>query len=148
MTGAIELQPDKRPRSSLGIGPGSDDAVGPRREFARRFVEGIGKLTGNMLGDYQRKTIGLAAKMPEAVGLSGRLNMIGAMELQPNDGPKSSLSIGPGFGRCSGISPKFVRTFAEGIGKLAENMSGDYQKKTIGLTTRISKATGLAGVRS
>ncbi|RWW88898.1 hypothetical protein BHE74_00002207 [Ensete ventricosum] len=29
----------------LGIGPGLDDAVGPHREFARRFAEGIGKLS-------------------------------------------------------------------------------------------------------
>ncbi|RRT31995.1 hypothetical protein B296_00057367 [Ensete ventricosum] len=50
-TGAIELQPDDGPRSSLGIGPGSDDAMGPRREFARRFVEEIEKLAGNTPGD-------------------------------------------------------------------------------------------------
>ncbi|RWW50627.1 hypothetical protein BHE74_00043097 [Ensete ventricosum] len=31
------------------------------------------------------------------------------MELQPDDRPRSSLSIGTGFGRCSGISPKFAR---------------------------------------
>ncbi|RRT41857.1 hypothetical protein B296_00026813 [Ensete ventricosum] len=28
MTGAMELQPDDGPRSSLSIGPGSDDVVG------------------------------------------------------------------------------------------------------------------------
>ncbi|RWV95335.1 hypothetical protein GW17_00042044 [Ensete ventricosum] len=33
-------------RSSLGIGPGLDDAVGPRREFARRFAKGSGSSLG------------------------------------------------------------------------------------------------------
>ncbi|RWV95382.1 hypothetical protein GW17_00041996 [Ensete ventricosum] len=64
--------------------------------------------------------------------------MIGAMELQPDDGPRTSLSIGPGFGRCSGISLEFARRFTEGIRKLAGNISGDYRNKTIGLTTRMS----------
>ncbi|RRT51124.1 hypothetical protein B296_00003882 [Ensete ventricosum] len=58
------------------------------------------------------------------------LTMTGAMELQPDDGPRSSLSIGPGFERCSGISPKFARRFTERIGKLAGNTQGDRQKKT------------------
>ncbi|RRT43962.1 hypothetical protein B296_00019080 [Ensete ventricosum] len=40
----------------LGIGPGWDDVVGPRREFAQRFAEGIEKLTGSTLGDYRKKT--------------------------------------------------------------------------------------------
>ncbi|RWV93988.1 hypothetical protein GW17_00043514, partial [Ensete ventricosum] len=31
MTGAMKLQPDDGPRSSLGIGPGLDDAVGSHR---------------------------------------------------------------------------------------------------------------------
>ncbi|RRT48058.1 hypothetical protein B296_00025143 [Ensete ventricosum] len=43
----MKLQPDNGPRSSLGIGPGLDDVVGPRRKFARRFTEGIGKLARN-----------------------------------------------------------------------------------------------------
>ncbi|RWV80647.1 hypothetical protein GW17_00058044 [Ensete ventricosum] len=72
--------------------------------------------------------------------------MTGAMELQPDDGPRSSLSIGSGFGRCSGISPKFARRFAEGIRKLAGNMSGDRRKKTRRLTARMSKAARLTGV--
>ncbi|RWV78486.1 hypothetical protein BHE74_00038296, partial [Ensete ventricosum] len=67
------------------------------------------------------------------------------MELQPYDGPRSSLSIGPGFGRCSGISPEFARRFVEGIRKLVGNMSGDCRKKTIGLAARMSEAVGLAG---
>ncbi|RRT40196.1 hypothetical protein B296_00054590 [Ensete ventricosum] len=34
-------------------------------------TEGIGKFPGNMLGDRWKKAIGLVARMPEAVGLSG-----------------------------------------------------------------------------
>ncbi|RRT51726.1 hypothetical protein B296_00024468 [Ensete ventricosum] len=70
MTRSMELQPDNGPRSSLGIGPGSDDAVESRREFARRFTEEIGKLAGNMKGDHREKTEGLTARMSEAIGLA------------------------------------------------------------------------------
>ncbi|RZR77820.1 hypothetical protein BHM03_00003019 [Ensete ventricosum] len=73
MTGAIELQPNDGPRSSLDIGPGFDDVVRPRWEFARRFVEGIRKLTRNTLGHHRKKTIGPATRMPEAAELSGSL---------------------------------------------------------------------------
>ncbi|RWW38651.1 hypothetical protein BHE74_00056104 [Ensete ventricosum] len=83
------------------------------REFARRRPRLAGRLSG------------IAEK------LTGRLTMAGAMKLQPDDGPRSSLSIGSGFGRCSGISPKFARRFTEGIGKLAGNTPGDRRKKTI-----------------
>ncbi|RWV94905.1 hypothetical protein GW17_00042513 [Ensete ventricosum] len=68
------------------------------------------------------------------------------MELQLDDGLRSSLSIRPGFGRYSGISSKFAKRFTEGIEKLAGNMSGDCRKKTIGLTTRTPEAVGLAGM--
>ncbi|RRT45283.1 hypothetical protein B296_00031415 [Ensete ventricosum] len=71
--------------------------------------------------------------------------MTGAMELQPNDWPRSSLSIRPGFIRCSGISPKFARRFAEGIRKLVGNTSGDHRKKIERLTARMPEAAGLAG---
>ncbi|RRT64485.1 hypothetical protein B296_00010378 [Ensete ventricosum] len=47
--------------------------------------------------------------------------------------------------RCSGISLKFARRFAERIGKLAGNMSGDCWKKSIDLTTRMSEAAELVG---
>ncbi|RRT38432.1 hypothetical protein B296_00039210 [Ensete ventricosum] len=65
----MELQLDDGPRSSLGIESGSNDAVKPCREFARRFVEGIGKLAGNMSGDHRKKTIGFTARMSEAARL-------------------------------------------------------------------------------
>ncbi|RZS19407.1 hypothetical protein BHM03_00051796, partial [Ensete ventricosum] len=35
------------------------------------FVEGIGKLNGNTLGDHRRKTLRLASRMPKATGLAG-----------------------------------------------------------------------------
>ncbi|RRT36916.1 hypothetical protein B296_00016290 [Ensete ventricosum] len=54
--GAIKLQSDNGPRSSLGIGPGLDDVVGSRQEFARRFAKGIRKLAGSTLGDHLKKT--------------------------------------------------------------------------------------------
>ncbi|RZS04578.1 hypothetical protein BHM03_00034932 [Ensete ventricosum] len=49
------------------------DAVGPRRDFARRFVEGIGKLAGNISRDHRKNTVGLTARMLEAAGLAGGL---------------------------------------------------------------------------
>ncbi|RRT77282.1 hypothetical protein B296_00017903, partial [Ensete ventricosum] len=42
------------------------DGISPK--FARRFVEGIGKLAGNTSRDRRKKTI---ARMPEAIGLAG-----------------------------------------------------------------------------
>ncbi|RRT68888.1 hypothetical protein B296_00032601 [Ensete ventricosum] len=47
---------DDGPRSSLGIGLGLDDTLGPHREFARRFTEGIRKLAGSTPGDHRKKT--------------------------------------------------------------------------------------------
>ncbi|RWV92387.1 hypothetical protein BHE74_00029899 [Ensete ventricosum] len=70
MTRSMELQPDDGPRASLGIGPGSDDAVRFRWEFARRFAEGIRKLVGNTMGDHQEKTERLTASMSEVTGLA------------------------------------------------------------------------------
>ncbi|RWW52534.1 hypothetical protein BHE74_00041020 [Ensete ventricosum] len=55
MAGSMKLQPDDDPRYSLGIVPSSDDAVGSRRKFARRFAEGIEKLAGNTKGDRREE---------------------------------------------------------------------------------------------
>ncbi|RWW52654.1 hypothetical protein BHE74_00040902 [Ensete ventricosum] len=55
MAGSMKLQPDDGPRYSLGIGPSSDDMVGSRRKFARRFTEAIGKLAGNMKEDHRKE---------------------------------------------------------------------------------------------
>ncbi|RWW63934.1 hypothetical protein BHE74_00028865 [Ensete ventricosum] len=69
------------------------------------------------------------------------------MELQQDDEPISSLSIGPGFVRCSEILSEFARRFVEGIRKLTGNMSIDCQKKIIGLTARMPEAARMAGRR-
>ncbi|RRT46550.1 hypothetical protein B296_00030919 [Ensete ventricosum] len=53
--------------------------------------------------------------------------MTGSMELQPDNGPRSSLSIRPEFGRCGGFRWEFARRFTEGIGKLAGNTPGDHR---------------------
>ncbi|RRT34454.1 hypothetical protein B296_00035510 [Ensete ventricosum] len=79
--------------------------------------------------------------------LTGRLSGV-AEKPAGNDGPRSSLSIGPGFGRCSGISSKFARRFAKGIRKLAGNMLENHRKKTKRLTARMPELARLAGVRS
>ncbi|RRT49265.1 hypothetical protein B296_00020971 [Ensete ventricosum] len=71
--------------------------------------------------------------------------MTGAMKLQSYDGPRSSLGIGPRFGRCSGISSKFAKRFVEGIGKLARNTLGDHRKKIGRLAARMSEVAGLVG---
>ncbi|RWV84895.1 hypothetical protein GW17_00053358 [Ensete ventricosum] len=42
----MKLQPDVGPRSSLGIGPGSDDAVGSRRSSLGDSPKGSGSLLG------------------------------------------------------------------------------------------------------
>ncbi|RWW50040.1 hypothetical protein BHE74_00043723 [Ensete ventricosum] len=80
------------------------------REFARRRLRLVGRLSG------------VAEK------LVGRLTMTRAIKLQPDDGIRSSLSIGSWFERCSGISSKFARRFVEGIRKLIGNTPGDHRK--------------------
>ncbi|RWW47424.1 hypothetical protein BHE74_00046600, partial [Ensete ventricosum] len=55
------------------------------------------------------------------------LTMTGSMELQPDNGPRSSLSIKSGFGRCGGFRREFARRFTEGIGKLTGNTPGDHR---------------------
>ncbi|RRT45201.1 hypothetical protein B296_00028244, partial [Ensete ventricosum] len=104
----------------------------------RELTEGIGSLSGWRKGVRKKKT-----KTHQKI-VEG-LTIIEATELQPDDGPRSSLSIEPGFERCSGISPKFARRFIEGIGKLAGNTSGDRRKKTGRLIARIPEATELVG---
>ncbi|RRT46771.1 hypothetical protein B296_00047031, partial [Ensete ventricosum] len=49
------------------------------------------------------------------------------------------------YRKIIGGSRKAYREFAEGIGKLAGNTSGDHRKKTGRLAKRMSEAVGLAG---
>ncbi|RRT54176.1 hypothetical protein B296_00013517 [Ensete ventricosum] len=67
----MKLQPNDGPRYNLGIELSSDDAVGSRRKFVRRFVEGIEKLARNMKGDCRKKTEGLAVRLLVVVGVCG-----------------------------------------------------------------------------
>ncbi|RRT46575.1 hypothetical protein B296_00008077 [Ensete ventricosum] len=70
--GKRQRQRDREGRlpDHLGIEPGLDDAVRLRREFARRFVEGIGKLVKSTSGDHRKKTKRLTARMSEVTGLT------------------------------------------------------------------------------
>ncbi|RZS11437.1 hypothetical protein BHM03_00042768 [Ensete ventricosum] len=52
---------------------GSDDIVGPHREFAKRFVEGIKKFARNTSGECRKKTVRLATRLSEVAGLVGFL---------------------------------------------------------------------------
>ncbi|RWW42141.1 hypothetical protein BHE74_00052326 [Ensete ventricosum] len=112
-----------------------ENSPGVRWELA----DGIESLPGWRKGVRQKKTE-THRKIFEG------LTMTGAMKLQPDDGPRSSLGIVPGFGRCSGISLEFARRFAEWIGKLAGNTLGDRRKKTERLATRMSEGAGLVGL--
>ncbi|RRT34495.1 hypothetical protein B296_00008702 [Ensete ventricosum] len=128
----MKLQPDDGLRYSLGIKPSSDDAVRSRQKFARRFAEGIGKFAGNAKGDRREEDRRTCRK------IAGGLTMIGAMELQPDDGPRSSLGIRPGSDDEVRPCRKFTRRFVEGIGKLAWNTPGDHRKKTRRLCRKLS----------
>ncbi|RWW01204.1 hypothetical protein GW17_00035772 [Ensete ventricosum] len=68
----MELQLDDGPRSSLGIGPGSDDVVGSRR----RSLGDSPKGSGSSVGTRRKKTRRLIARMPKAAGLTGLLNSL------------------------------------------------------------------------
>ncbi|RWW76166.1 hypothetical protein BHE74_00015758 [Ensete ventricosum] len=55
--------------------------------------------------------------------------MAESMKLQPDDGPRYSLGIGPSSDDTMGSHRKFARRFTEGIGKLAGNAKGDRSKE-------------------
>ncbi|RRT80685.1 hypothetical protein B296_00010414 [Ensete ventricosum] len=100
------------------------DAVGNSLGVHRELAEGIGSLSRWHKGVHQKKT---------------------ETHRKIVEGSRKACQE---FGRCSGISPEFARRFAKGIGKLTGNMSGDCQKKTIGLVVRMLEAAGLTGVTS
>ncbi|RWW55069.1 hypothetical protein BHE74_00038313 [Ensete ventricosum] len=52
------------------------------------------------------------------------------------------------FGRCDESSPGVRQDFIEGIGKIARNMLGDRQRKTMRLTVGDSGGCRIARVRS
>ncbi|RWV89180.1 hypothetical protein GW17_00048686 [Ensete ventricosum] len=111
-----------------------------------KCVEGIGSLPGWRKGVRQKKTVTRQKIVKGRRKACRETNYDRSNGVTTDDGPRSNLSLRLRFGRCSGISSEFARRFAEGIGKLTGNMSGDCRKKTIGLIARMSEATGLAGV--
>ncbi|RWV96572.1 hypothetical protein GW17_00040701 [Ensete ventricosum] len=54
----------------------SDDAVGYRRKFARRFVEGIEKLAANAKGDCQEEDQRTCYKIVEGCQIMRKLDLI------------------------------------------------------------------------
>ncbi|RWV77768.1 hypothetical protein GW17_00061366 [Ensete ventricosum] len=60
----------------LGIGPGSDDAVGSRQKFSRRFTEGIGKLAGNVKGDCREEDRRTCHKIVKGCQIMRKLGLI------------------------------------------------------------------------
>ncbi|RRT31843.1 hypothetical protein B296_00053047 [Ensete ventricosum] len=73
-----------------------------------------------------------------------------ALPLQPDHGYNQMMAqdqswASIGFKRCSGISSKFARRFAEGIRKLVGNTLRDRRKKIGRLTVRMSEVAELAG---
>ncbi|RRT64967.1 hypothetical protein B296_00021408 [Ensete ventricosum] len=107
---------------------------GACQDDAREFASRRPRLAGRLLRVAEK--------------LIGRLTMIGAMKLQRDDGPRSSLGIKSSSDDAVGSRHECARRFTEGIVKLAENMPGDRWKKTKKLTARMLEATGLAEVRS
>ncbi|RRT60315.1 hypothetical protein B296_00026159 [Ensete ventricosum] len=100
-----------------------ENSPGVRQELTR-----VSRVYQDGAREFTRRRSRLARRLSGvAEKLTGSLTMTRAMKLQPDDGPGSSLSIGPGFGRCSRISSEFARRFAEGIGKLDRNTQGDHQ---------------------
>ncbi|RRT76547.1 hypothetical protein B296_00019795 [Ensete ventricosum] len=99
------------------------------REFARRRSRLIGRLS--MVAEK----------------LVGSLTMAGSIKLQPDNEPRSSLRIRPGFGRCGGFCWEFARRFAEGMGSSPGTRREITRKKTRRITTSMPKGIGLAKVR-
>ncbi|RRT33178.1 hypothetical protein B296_00038566, partial [Ensete ventricosum] len=62
----VQLEPDNGPRSSLSIGPGSDDVVGFTGSSPRDSPKGL----GSSIGTCWEKTRRLAASMPEITRLA------------------------------------------------------------------------------
>ncbi|RWW38569.1 hypothetical protein BHE74_00056193 [Ensete ventricosum] len=74
--------------------------------------------------------------------------MMVKMSYRPDMDPRSSLGIGPRFGRCGGSSLRVRYDFAESIGKITRNMSGDRWRKTMRFAAGNVGSCRIAGVRS
>ncbi|RRT41557.1 hypothetical protein B296_00039265 [Ensete ventricosum] len=73
--------------------------------------------------------------------------MAGSMKLQPDDGPRYSLGIGPSLDDMVGSRQKFARRFAEAIGKLAGNVKEDRRKEDQRTCHKIARVCGNYGRR-
>ncbi|RRT54839.1 hypothetical protein B296_00013131 [Ensete ventricosum] len=114
--GSMELQPDN--------GPSSDDEVGSRREFARRFAEGIGKLTGNTKGDHWEEDRRTCHK--NARGYRIMWDSLG-------DSPKGSGSL---LGTRREIDENKTRGLATRMPEAAELCGSSGQRLTVGKPPR------------
>ncbi|RWW20065.1 hypothetical protein GW17_00015843 [Ensete ventricosum] len=71
LTGRLSGVAEKLVESRNDDGPSSDDAVGSRRKFARRFTEGTGSSLGTQREIAGNKAEGLAARLLEVAGIYG-----------------------------------------------------------------------------
>ncbi|RWW41095.1 hypothetical protein BHE74_00053442, partial [Ensete ventricosum] len=123
---------DNRPRSNLGIRPSSDDDVVSWWEFARRFAKRIRKLTGNTKGDRReedRRTYRMNAggyRIMREINYDRKIITIG---IGQDNGPRSSLGIGPSSDDEVVSHREFTRRFIEGIKNLAGNTKGDRREE-------------------
>ncbi|RRT59736.1 hypothetical protein B296_00039930 [Ensete ventricosum] len=120
------------PAYPYAISTKDDDNINSRRTFdlrpinikvtPKKLAEGIESLPGWCKRVRQKKT----ETHRKIVGGSRKacLTMAGSMKLQPDNRPRSSLSIRLGFRRCDRFRREFTRRFAEGIGKLSRNVRG------------------------
>ncbi|RRT31350.1 hypothetical protein B296_00052008 [Ensete ventricosum] len=112
------------------------DAFGNSSGVCRKLAEGIGSLLGWHKGVRQKKTetrrkiIGGSLTMRwDLTGSSydgPGLIELSRYQLQPDNGPRYSLGIGPSSYDAVGSHRKFARRFTEEIRKLAGNAKGDY----------------------
>ncbi|RWV92225.1 hypothetical protein GW17_00045417 [Ensete ventricosum] len=134
-------------RFAEGIGKLARNAKGDRREedmrTCRKIAGGCWSIRDERWWDRPYYRIRVTASRCRQVnrpngGWTTHLTMTGAMELQPDDGLRSSLGIRPGSDDEVRPCRKFTRRFIEGIRKLAWNTPGDHRKKTRRLCRKLS----------
>ncbi|RZS22683.1 hypothetical protein BHM03_00055495 [Ensete ventricosum] len=119
------------------------NSPGMRQELA----EGIGSLPGWRKRVRQKKTETHRNIIEGSRKTCREFNHDG-MSYRSNINPGSSLGIRPRIERCCGSSPGVCYDFAEGIGKIARNTSGDRRRKTVRLIAGEAGGCQFMGVRS
>ncbi|RRT45336.1 hypothetical protein B296_00045619 [Ensete ventricosum] len=117
-------------RKIVGGWDSSDDAVGNSPRVRRELAEGIGSLPGRRKG-VRRKKSETRRKIVEGSRKACReSNYDRAIEIQSDDGPRSSLGIGPGFRQCSGTSPgvRLMGTRREIVGRIPKDSRQEYRR--------------------